>query len=241
MTDVPIPDPPPEPPVIDDKFHNQVFTHSSATSTANPKSYESLASFGSPTLHAVVSRILFEWQGGEKLDRGQLEKIRKKCVAVDTVQAWAKAYNFRDCIQVASHLGWAENDNIPREAFYAYLAAIWLTLSIDQVTDFVRQLVEPILAGATERPVDPLIVTKLQNKLNRLALGNPVFEIDEDKSAGLEERFVVHCKIADIYLGKGVGRGKKLATRKAAEVAYNINDRQLSLKARKVTEGCSEA
>jgi ribonuclease III len=226
ITMVPIPSPRPHPPVISDELYRRVLTHTSAAKSSNAESYERLAILGNSCLHAAVTRILYECCDSQ-LDPGQIDEIRQKCTDGATVLAWAREYDFHERIDTGLYVSPEEN-SILRGAFYAFFGAIWLTLSMDQVTEFVRRLLEPTLATITIQPSDPQIAQKLHERLGRLAVELPQYVETKDEDAGLEERFMALCKIGETCLGKGVARSKKVAKWRAAEAAMKLDDKALS-------------
>ena len=235
VNEVPLPDTLPELPDIGTDYEREAYTHSSAGTTANPESYERLAILGNAALNAAVTLILFE-SFDKKLEKGRIDEIRRKCVANSTVEAWARAYNFQTRIQVSprAQISLDENRTIPREAFHAFLAAIWLKMSMDRLTDFVRALLVPVLAGVIVKPIDRNVVTKLRDKTKLMGLADPEFLVTKDEAADLEECFIAQCRIGDTCVGRGVGRSKKVAQWNAAQEAMRLDARQLA-KSRKVT------
>ena len=232
INEVPIPDPLPELPDIGTDYEREAYAHSSA---GNPESYERLAILGSAALNAAVTLILYE-SFDKKLEKGRIDEIRKRCVANTTVEAWARAYQFQTRIQVSprAQISLDENRTIPREAFHAFLAAIWLKMSMDQLTDFLRALLVPVLAGVTVKPIDRTVVNRFRDKAKLMGLAEPEYLVTKDKSADLEECFIAQCRIGDNCVGRGVGRSKKIAQSNAAQEAMRVDDRQLA-KFRKLT------
>jgi len=233
IAEVPIPDPLPELPDIGPDYEREAYTHASATTTANPEPYERLAILGSSALNAAVTRVVFE-SCQKTLEKGRIDEIRKRCIANTTVEAWAKAYNFQTRVQISPRTQISLDERIPREAFHAFLAAIWLKMSMDQLIDFVRALLVPILAGVQVKPVDRTAINRLWERTRLLGLDNPEFLTTRDDTADLEECFSAQCRIGGHCMGKGVGRSKKVAQWNAAQEAMRLNDRELA-KSRKAT------
>ena len=238
LTEIQIPSPLPEPPVITDELHNQVFRHSSALSAAYPRSYERLSSLGSACLGAAVTRILYDCCEG-KLDKGEIDMIRKRWITPNTIEKWATEYKFQVRIQ-AGPLVNLDDTRILKDVFHAFLAAVWMTFSMQQVIEFLRKLLQPELARVTVMPVDPLSVQKLLDRMRTLSMGEPVYVETEDASAGPEGRFIVLCKVDDKCLGRGIGRSKKVATWRAAECVMKMETRELTKKLKPSSQAGSE-
>jgi ribonuclease-3 len=238
LTDIQLPSPLPDTPVISDQLYDEAFRHASTVSPAHPRSYERLSSLGSACLGAAVTRLLYESRDG-KLDKGKIDMIRSRWVTSNTIEKWARAYKFQDRIQAGPLVDLNDN-RILKDVFHAFLAAIWLTLSMDQVTEFLRKLLQPELAKITVVLFDPLSVTKLLARMRSLSMDDPVYVETEDASAGLEGRYVALCTVRDKCLGRGTGRSKKTAACRAAECVMKMDIRDLTKKLKPTSQTSSE-
>lgn len=238
LDEIELPSPLPDTPVIGDKLLDEAFRHASTVSKAHPGSYERLSSLGSACLAAAVTRVLYESNDG-KLKKGEIDMMRQRWVTSNTIEKWARAYKFQDRIQVGPGVNLTDS-RILKDVFHAFLAAVWLTLSMDQVTEFLRKLLQPELAKITIAPVDRLIVEKLLNRTRSLSLEDPVYVETEDTSAGLESRYMALCKVGDKCLGKGIGRSKRTAQARAAECVMKMETGDLTKKLKPTSQRGSE-
>ena len=219
----------PELPSVREDLRSQIFTHASATSTTNPKSYDRLSILGNTALSHAVTRILFEHADGQ-LSKMQIAGWRDKFVSTTNVGVWARAYGFEKLVEVKPATILDEKSQIPGDAFQAYLGAVSLTESQEEVVEFVKGLLGPALAEVgVEEEADVTIVSKLHERLVKLGVSLPKYNTAVDEEAELNERFTVRCVLGGRILGKGVGRSIQQAKWKAAAEAMKHGDRQFTM------------
>jgi len=219
----------PELPSVRSDLGSQVFTHTSATSATNPKPYDRLSILGNTVLIHAITRILFEHCDG-RLSKTQIATLRDKFVSAANVGSWARAYGFEKLVEVKPVTILDEKSQIPGDAFQAYLGAVSLTESQEDVVEFVKDLLGPALAEVVvEEELDATVVSKLHERLVKLGVSLPKYNTAVDETAEANERFTVRCVLGRRTLGKGVGRSIQQAKWKAAAEAMELGDRQFTI------------
>jgi len=227
----------PELPRVRDDLRSQIFTHASAATTTNPNSYDRLSILGNTALIHAVTQILFEHADG-RLSKMQIARWRDKFFSAANVGVWARAYGFGKLVQVKPDTILDEKSQIPGDAFQAYLAAVSLTESQEEVIEFVKGLLGPRLAEVgVEEEADVTIVSKLHERLVKLGVSLPKYNTAVDETAELSARFTVRCVLGGRILGKGVGRSIQQAKWKAAAEAMKHGDRQFTMQKGKELSG----
>lgn len=223
-----VPSPLPKLPPVEGDLKSQIHTHSSSISTSSPIPYNRLALLGDASLHAAVTKILFNHT--EFLEPGKISELRSFYVSNRNVSCWGRAYEFDKSVIVASHLLPLKEESRNKFAaatFEAYLGAVVLKDSQEAVTKFIGELVAPSLekikfGGMT---VDTFAVQKLNEKLSHMGIPPPEWVWKEGEGENLEEQFEVRCTINGKFAGKANGRSIAEGKRKAATVAMNKPER----------------
>ena len=225
----------PDLPEIEDDFHQEVFTHSSSTSSNSNIPYNRLACLGDTYLTAAITKILYDHPA--IFDAGEITEIRKSYISNENVAQWGRAYGFDNKVIVATHMLPLRNENrnkISASIFRAYIAALALGTSHEIMTEFIKLLVDPGLdtvrsnTGAKESIVDKMSMQKLHERLVRLQIDLPQYEV-EDLGAQSQPRFEVRCTIKGNEVGRAAGRSIADAKRAAAEKALRKGEKFLTL------------
>lgn len=208
-----------------------VFTHKSTTSVTTPYNYERLAYLGHAALELALTRILYEHTG--LLDKGEIDRIRAVYITKDNLVSWGRAYRFEDRVNVATPLlplSTEHKDTFAAETFEAYLGAIHLG-SQDILTEFARELIIPgletVRGGMRQEREDPRAMQQLHERLVRLGIGLPVYQIDDSLNPG-PGQYDAKCVIKGQVCGQANGRGKAEAKRRAAEIVVNKGETWLA-------------
>jgi dsRNA-specific ribonuclease len=220
----------PDLPSVREEFHDQIYTHVSCTSTTKPVSYERLAFLGNAHLNAAITRVLFEHL--KKYTLGDMSEIRSKYNSNANVAGWGQAYGFDEKLVIAPHLlPLTEPSRFVAGSFQAYLGAVLLSSSQDEVNSFVEALIVPTLDEFRDLPKEPdrTVVQTLHERLVLLDVLLPEYEFSELETRDPKKRFEAECVVRGNVVAKGVGKNKDEAKRRSAENAMRMTDRQFKM------------
>ena len=224
-----LPNPLPALPPINDELRSEVFTHSSVISPANPQSYDRLSALGDASLSAAVTRILFDHP--DRLDPAQITERRSAYVSSRSTSVWGRVYGLDNLINARVLWNEANRESLVGAVFKAYLGAVVLSSSFDEMTRYIRQLLAPMLS-TIEAPNqngadDADVLQNFHERLVRLKVQLPTYPIETNSTENGHPLFTVKCSINGHVLGKGVGRNIKEGRRAAARAASMYKDQQL--------------
>ena len=222
----------PDLPQVDKELDSQIRTHSSNTSARDPTPYNRLAMLGDAHLTAAVTHILFSVD--PPLQPGEMTEIRSVYVSNVNVANWARAYKFDDLVNVARHVIVSEEnkDRFAAGSFEAYLGAIVLSSSQNELKDFIAKLVSPGLKAVREslslngnKPMsDRNALQKLHQKLIAEGKALPAYK-PEPIGEGIDAYFEVKCVFSDGRTG-GSGKGKSILEGKRMAAEQTLRKRK---------------
>jgi dsRNA-specific ribonuclease len=221
-----LPSPLPRLPDVAEELKKQSFTHTSSTCTNTPVAYRRLALLGDASLHAVITRILFEHP--VEFDVGTINEIRTTYVAKANLARWGRAYRLDEKVNVGAHmlpLKEEDRDKLASMTFQAYLGALSLT-SNDTLTQFIKALITPSLKRWKPQGVpDKRAKQTLNERLVglRIAVARYTYT-DRGGDAETGARFEVKCIVRGHIVGRGVGRNSQEGSWVAAGAANNLDD-----------------
>jgi ribonuclease III len=200
----------------------EVSTHSSATSTDNPTSYERFAYLGTAALNYAVTYILHSEDFLSTL--GDIHQVRELFVQKGTLAVLATAYKLKVNVSARTEVG----PDMKADCFRAHLGAV-STISTEDLFRIVEGLMRPTLKvlmqerrekGITNSvPVDSLRqLNEIFSKAGMVRDKDFKWE-EEDEGIKVDPRFEVKCRIKDKIVGKGSGNRKQIAYQRAAEQA----------------------
>src|SRR5579862_7807659 len=139
-----IPDPLPKLPKISREYQKQASTHSSATTTENPASYETLACLGNTALQFAVTWVLHLNPDFET--PGAINEARKVFLELQTVVLWGRAYKDKLNIKMSPQMARdaKAEPGISSGSFYAYLGALSCG-PLEDLFNLVTALMTPTL------------------------------------------------------------------------------------------------
>lgn len=196
----------------------QALTHPSfANESRHAPDNQRLEFLGDAVLGLCTSQLLFERY--PDADEGTLTRLRAQIVNTDRLADWGRANGVADAIRLgrgALSSGLRESNNVVADAVEACIAAAYLDgglpAALAACNRFVGPLLDQLGPNGTSDPK-----SELQEYVQSLSLGLPVYEVCDSGGPAHDRWFEVRVSIAGQWLAKGRGRSKRLAERAAAE------------------------
>lgn len=199
-----------------------VFTHSSWTGQRS-QSYERLAFLGDSVLGLAVTTHLFPRLDADRFGPGRLTKIRAQAVSGRSCRKVAERLVVPDRLRAAAPPSanpglesLISTERVLASVIEAVIGAVYLEFGYDRTADAVVAAFTPEIENAIEHSVD--FKSALQERLARR--GELVdYTVVEEQGPPHDRTFTVRAAIVGAEIGLGVGRSKKDAEQKAAQVA----------------------
>jgi ribonuclease III len=184
---------------------------------------ERLEFLGDSVLSIIVTERLY--RDHPELPEGQLAKLRASVVNMHALAGVAATLG-ENGLGAYLYLGRGEEltggrekASILADATEALIGAVYLEHGLDTARELVHRLFDALLQGAPLLGAGLDWKTSLQELTASADLGVPEYRITEDGPDHLKE-FTATAVVAGRDLGSGVGRTKKEAEQKAAELAW---------------------
>jgi len=211
---------------LDDDMLTLALTHRSyAYENGGLLPNERLEFLGDAVLGLIVTNQLYHEH--PDLPEGQLAKLRSSVVKM---QALARVARELGEGGLGAHLllgrgeeltGGRDKDSILADGLEALIGAVYLQHGIDTATALVHRLFARLLAEAPQRGAGLDWKTSLQELTAAAAFGVPEYRVAEEGPDHRKE-FTATVLIAGRDHGVGVGRTKKEAEQRAAEIAWRV-------------------
>jgi ribonuclease-3 len=209
---------------LDPDICERALTHRSyAYENGGLPTNERLEFLGDAVLGLVVTSALY--LAHPDLAEGQLAKLRASVV---NMRALADVARTLGPGGLGAHLylgkgeestGGRDKASILADTLEALLGAIYLQHGLDVAGQVVHHLFDPVMADAAKRGAGLDWKTSLQELTAAMALGVPEYRIEEE-GPDHAKTFTATAVVAGEELGTGVGRSKKEAEQKAAELTW---------------------
>ena len=209
------------------RFNNKeliktALTHTSFAYENNIKSNEKLEFLGDSILEFVSSEYLYN--NYEKLNEGEMTKVRATVVCEKSLYKIAMLHNFSDFL----YLGKSElaNSISKREAILAdsveaVIAAIYLDGGIEEVKRFIIENLKEEIEIATKNVGVKDYKTVLQEKLQKNGTVHIECNIINEEGPDHSKIFTAEVKCDNNKLAEGKGTSKKSAEMEAAKKALD--------------------
>lgn len=184
---------------------------------------ERLEFLGDSVLSIIVTERLY--RDHPELPEGQLAKLRASVVnmhALAGVAATLGENGLGDFLYLGRGeelTGGRQKASILADATEALIGAVYLEHGLDTARELVHRLFDALLQGAPLLGAGLDWKTSLQELTASADLGVPEYRITEEGPDHLKE-FTATAVVGGRELGSGVGRTKKEAEQKAAELAW---------------------
>ncbi len=191
----------------------QALTHRSAGQHNN----ERLEFLGDALVNLIVAELIFEQH--PRADEGEMTRLRAALVNGTALAAMARDAEIGDIL----HLGPGElksggfrRDSILADAFEAVIAAIYQDAGWSTCRAIVRGLFAERSATGTGTPKDAK--TRLQERLQALAMALPVYELVASHGNDHAKTFEVECRVDELAIrASASGSTRRGAEQAAAE------------------------
>ncbi|KAB2494726.1 ribonuclease III [Priestia endophytica] len=205
-----------------EKLLTQAFTHSSYVNEHRKKPYEDnerLEFLGDAVLELTVSKFLFNKYPA--MSEGELTKLRAAVVCEPSLVKFANELQFGNYVLLGKGeemTGGRQRPALLADVFEAFIGALYLDQGLEVVERLLAQTVFPkIDDGNFTYAMD--FKSQLQELVQRDSQGLLQYQILQEKGPAHNREFISRVLLNGSELGTGVGRSKKEAEQKAAQVA----------------------
>ncbi len=199
----------------------RALTHRSfAYENDNPPTNERLEFLGDSVLGLVVTDTLF--RGYPNLPEGQLAKLRAAVVQMGALAEVARDLNLGDYVRLGRGeqvTGGRDKPSILADTLEAVIGAVYIDCGLEQASDLVHRLFDPVIARAAGLGAGLDWKTSLQELTAGENLGVPEYQVEES-GPDHAKSFRAAVRVGGRTLGSGTGRTKKAAEQQAAEAAW---------------------
>lgn len=186
---------------------------------------ERLEFLGDAVLSLVVTTALY--QTHPDLPEGQLAKLRASVVNMRALAEVARGLGPRG---LGAYLllgkgeeatGGRDKASILADGLEAILGAIYLDHGLDVAATVIHKLFDPLMADAASRGAALDWKTSLQELTANHGFGVPEYRVEES-GPDHAKTFTARAVVSGESFGTGVGRSKKEAEQRAAELAWRL-------------------
>lgn len=205
-----------------EKLLIQAFTHSSYVNEHRKRPHEDnerLEFLGDAVLELTISQYLF--QHFPHMSEGELTKLRAAIVCEPSLVKFANDLAFGQLVLLGKGeemTGGRMRPSLLADVFEAFIGALYLDQGMDAVIRFLEQTIFPkINEGAFSHVMD--YKSQLQELVQRDGNGVIEYTILQEKGPAHNKEFVSRVSLNGKEFGVGVGKSKKEAEQKAAQMA----------------------
>jgi ribonuclease III len=197
----------------------EALTHPSFANEVGGRDNQRLEFLGDAVLSLCVSEIL----AGRfpEADEGLLSRMRSALVNAGALAEWARAENVGAAIALGRGARVRPDliqMNILADAVEAVVAAVYEACGLSAASKLVESIIaEKITQEKALATQDPK--SELQERVQALGYETPKYRVIDMQGPEHDALFVVEVFAGEIIFGKGEGRSKRNAERKAAEEA----------------------
>ncbi|WP_159560736.1 ribonuclease III [Streptococcus halichoeri] len=208
------------------------FTHTSYANEhrlLNISHNERLEFLGDAVLQLIISEYLFTKYPHKP--EGDLSKMRSMIVREESLAGFSRYCSFDEFIKLGKgeeKSGGRNRDTILGDLFEAFLGALLLDQGVEQVRQFLEQVMIPqVEKGNYERVKD--YKTSLQELLQAHGDVTIDYQVIAEEGPAHAKAFTVEVLVNQEPLSQGQGRSKKLAEQDAAKIALAKLERGLDV------------
>lgn len=206
---------------VDESLLSRALTHRSyAYEHGGLPHNERLEFLGDAVLGLVVTDTLFRSHPDEA--EGQLAKLRAAVVNMRALAEVARTLELGSYLLLGrgeESTGGRDKTSILADTTEAVIGAVYLSCGPDCAAALVHHLLDPMMASSARLGAALDWKTSLQEMTSTLGIGVPDYRITDEGPDHLKV-FTASAVVGEEVLGQGVGRSKKEAEQKAAEVAW---------------------
>jgi ribonuclease III len=212
------------------KFRNplllaEALTHPSVGHEMQREHFDNqrLEFLGDAILQLVITEYLFRNFAAEA--EGKLTKLRSRLVSRETLKTRGAALDLGRYLMMGrgeEASGGRHRISTLADAFEALIGAIYLDSDLETARQFILTQARPDLDQLATEPVDINPKGHLQELLQSISPGSPVYEVISQSGPEHAKTFIVRAVWEGIVLGKGSGPSKKQAETAAAKEAMRL-------------------
>jgi len=155
------------------------------------------------------------------MSEGELTKLRAAVVCEPSLVTFANEMDFGKLVLLGKGeemTGGRSRPALLADVFEAFIGALYLDQGLDTVVTILKKVVFPkINEGAFSHVMD--FKSQLQEVIQRDGVGHLEYKVLQEKGPAHNREFLSRVSLNGEELGVGVGRSKKEAEQKAAQVA----------------------
>ncbi len=156
------------------------------------------------------------------LAEGQLAKIRAAVVNARALAEVARSLDLGSYLLLGRgeiSTGGDDKSSILADSTEAVIGAVYLTSGLSGVGNLIHRIFDPMIIASADLGAGLDWKTSLQEVCASQERGVPIYAV-QDSGPDHAKEFHAEVLVADIVLGTGDGRSKKIAEQQAAEMAY---------------------
>ncbi|RKD24171.1 ribonuclease III [Ammoniphilus oxalaticus] len=207
-----------------ERLLKQAFTHSSYVNEHRGRPFqdnERLEFLGDAVLELTVSQFLFTHF--PKMSEGEMTKLRAAIVCEPSLVRFAESLQFGSLVLLGKGeemTGGRRRPALLADVFEAFIGALYLDQGLKTVNTFLDKFVFPSIdRGEFTKVTD--YKSQLQEFVQRVNLGEIIYQIVEEKGPAHNREFVSEVLLNGNSMGSGMGRSKKEAEQHAASAALS--------------------
>lgn len=181
---------------------------------------ERLEFLGDSVLSLVVSEYLYKKY--KTKPEGKLTKIRAAIVCEGSLAETARKICINQYIRIGRGeelSGGRHKDSMLADACEAVIASIYMDQGYEAAREFILNFMKDIIEESGKEKNNHDYKTTLQEKVQKMMLGDIKYEVTGDWGPDHEKTFQVQVSVNGKILGSGQGKSKKEAQQSAAREA----------------------
>jgi ribonuclease III len=202
---------------------DEALTHPSYANESSEPDNQRLEFLGDAVLGLCVSELLATTQ--PDADEGALTRMRSALVNAEALARWARAEKIGEAIALGkgARAGTErEQTNVLADAVEALVACVYEAHGLEGARRLVEQVVrEPMLEVERLGTRDPKSL--LQEQVQARGMPAPTYRVKGVRGPQHDPTFEVEVLVADVVVGLGEGRSKRVAERAAALAALTAS------------------
>lgn len=214
---------------VDGSLLDHALTHRSyAYENGGLPNNERLEFLGDSVLGLVVTESLY--RDHPDMAEGQLAKLRAAVVNMRALASVARGLGVGEYLLLGrgeEATGGRDKNSILADTMEALIGTVYLAHGLDVARAFVHHLLDPLMASCARLGAGLDWKTSLQELSASGSLGTPDYRVSEE-GPDHEKTFTARVFVGSEVLGEGVGKSKKEAEQRAAELAWTELNRRAS-------------
>ena len=206
---------------VDEALLRRALTHRSYAYEAGGLPHnERLEFLGDSVLGLVVTTTLYD--ANPETSEGQLAKLRAAVVNMRALADVARTLGLGEYLLLGrgeESTGGRDKASILADTMEAVIGTVYLSCGLSAAATFVHHLLDPLMRSSATLGAGLDWKTSLQELTASATLGVPEYRVTEE-GPDHEKVFTARALVGDEVLGEGIGRSKKEAEQRSAEIAW---------------------